>query len=891
MSGYGQSHSYGAADYNGRDPYEAYADTYAVGAAGSDSYGNDPYPADPYATPAPRSSASGRAAAGRARVSAVAAPVSPHPGGATDAATSGPRYDWSQGANQRSAAGRASVPVSPAGGSATGRASVRPGGSGPGRPGGGPGGTGPDGRPKRKKKRHWLRNSLLCVLAVMVITIGGTMVALSYYVDSVVPPEQTDLPEGSTVYYADGKEMAVLQDVNREIIDTTVPELENARKAVVAAEDKDFFNHSGVDFVGIIRAAWNNFTGGERQGASTIDQQYAGAVAGTRDDDSYSRKLREAAMAYKMNQELDKLEILDYYLNTIYFGRGAHGIQAAAEAYFGKDAAELTLAEAAVLAGCIRLPDDGSGLCPYDPLHTPDDPSAAQARFDYVLGQLVDMGELDPAERDAMELPEVIEPRDPDEPFKGPQGNIVRQVERELQEMGITDIRTGGYRITTTIDRDMQQAARDAARRKNKGDHWQNIPENVEAALVAVDPATGAVLAYYGGEDGTGFDLAAPTYNEATGQWEGGREPGSTMKIYTLVAALRSGVSLQSHWKTTPYTPSWRSSPIRNAGRGAASDCGPDGEAPDFCTLRWSTVQSFNVPFMHFSEALGPEGPARVLQAAMDAGIRTIVDSDGVLHDLTEIESASELAPSHFFHELAIGQYGISVLDHASGVATIAADGVYHKPHFVAKVEQKIDGEWVQTHGDQVKGEQRIEPEYARAITGVLSQVPTSGMMGQNFLANSRPSAAKTGTWEHAGAEGGNKDAWVVGYTPQIATAVWVGDRDGKPIVDNFGNPIGSSGLPAVIWKRFMDDAHAAKEYPIEQFPPAGQPGDPNSPLANGVRPEPDEDDRRCLGGRLNPFCRDDDDGDNDDGGNGGGGNNGGGLLPTPPDVDLDPGG
>src|SRR5690606_25227382 len=243
MSGYGQSH-YGGADYDGRDPYESYADTYAVGAAGSDSYGNDPYPADPYgSSSAPRPAASGRAVAGRApagraRVSAVAAPPpDSYSGEAAAPADSAHRYDWSRAGSQRPAAGRASVPVSPAGGSATGRATVRPGGSGPDGPkgpGGGPGGTGPAGRPKRKKKRHWLRNSLLCVLAVMVITVGGTMVALSYYVDSVVPPEQTDLPEGSTVYYSDGKEMAVLQEVNREIIDTKVPELENARLAVVA---------------------------------------------------------------------------------------------------------------------------------------------------------------------------------------------------------------------------------------------------------------------------------------------------------------------------------------------------------------------------------------------------------------------------------------------------------------------------------------------------------------------------------------------------------------------------------------------------------------------------------------------------------------------------------
>ena len=354
--------------------------------------------------------------------------------------------------------------------------------------------------------------------------------------------------------------------------------------------------------------------------------------------------------------------------------------------------------------------------------------------------------------------------------------------------MGITDISTGGYRITTTIDGTCRGGpGRGPAQEQGRP------PEGIEergAALVAIDPATGAVLAYCGGDDGVGLTSpAAPATRrsivEAVGACSQRRcTPGRG------AAGRVDAEPLENH----PYTPPWRDTPIRNAGRGPASNCGPDGEAPDYCTLRWSTVQSYNVPFIHFSEALGPEGPAMVLQAAMDAGIRSIIDSDGVLHDLTEIEDASELAPSHFFHELAIGQYGITVLDHASGIATLAADGVYHEPHFVAKVEQKVNGEWVQTHGDQVKGEQRIEPTYAQAITGVLSEVPTSGMMGQNYLADGRPAAAKTGTWEHTGPEGGNKDAWVVGYTRQIATAVWVGARDGSPIKDQWGGATAAPG-------------------------------------------------------------------------------------------------
>jgi hypothetical protein len=318
MSSYG--HHPQSDGYDGYDSYGQYEDTYAA-----DSYGADPYPEDTYSRdPRPRGTARATAAVAAAAPTGRAR-VAPPP-----AAAPRPRYDWSRSAGS---AGVAAVPVSP-GGPATGRATVRP--AGPVGPIG-PAGTGPggEGRPARKKKRHWFRNTVLIMLAVSVITAGGGMVALSYYVDSVPPPAEQDLPEGSTIFFNDGSEMATLQEVNRTIIDTTIPELANVREAVVAAEDKKFYEHSGVDFVGIVRAAFNNTTGSaDRSGASTIDMQYTRAATGF-NQNSYQRKVQEAAMAYKLNQEHTKAEILDFYLNTIYFGRGAYGIQAAAEAYFG----------------------------------------------------------------------------------------------------------------------------------------------------------------------------------------------------------------------------------------------------------------------------------------------------------------------------------------------------------------------------------------------------------------------------------------------------------------------------------------------------------------------------------------------------------------------------
>jgi membrane peptidoglycan carboxypeptidase len=874
MHTYGHPQSSGDANgagYDGYDSYGSYQDAYAA-----DPYRADQYQAEPH-PPAARARASVGSAAGSAPVgrASVAAPEAPSH-----------RYDWGRGG----AAGRAPVPISP-GGPATGRASVRPGGpGGPAPQGGGSGSRRPPGR----KQRHWVRNSLLSALAALVIAAGGGMVALSYYVESVPAPEDVDMAEASTILYSDGeREMATLREVNRQIIDTSIPELENVRNAVIAAEDQDFYDHSGVDFDGIIRAAWNNFTGGARQGASTIDQQYARAAADLTED-SYTRKLREAAMAYKLNQDHSKQQILDFYLNQVYFGRGAYGIQAAAVAYFGKDAVELTVDEAAVLAGTIRIPDDGSGLSPYDPRHNPDDPSTAVARWSYVLGQMIEMGTLDQAARAEMvELPETVDPEDAKEWHNGPQGNIVRQVQFELQDMGITDASTGGYRVTTTIDRDLQKAAVDAARRKNDASYWDGMPKNVNAAIVAVNPADGGVLAYYGGEDGTGIDMAGPYPHEDTGELTGGWPPGSSAKIYTLIAELREGISFDSHWKTSEYKPDWADITVRNAGRDAR-DQGCEGRAPDYCTLRWSTQYSFNVPFAHFSEAVPDnQGPTRILQAAMDAGVTMIKDDDGEVHDLTAL-GASDVAPEYVYHPIAYGQYAITVLDHANGVATLAARGVYNEAHFVRSVEQKVDGEWVPVDGERINGEQRVQQEHADAITGVLAAVP--GLNGV-ALEGGRPAAAKTGTWEHVDQNDfvdGNADAWVVGYTPQIAAAVWVGDPKRGKIVDQFGQSIGSSGLPAFIWKNFMDSGHAAKEYPPEAFPPpqVPGPGNPQHPYANGEQPRGrDGGDPRCL----LPFvdCDDDDNGGrgNGDGGNGGeyGGTGGGlGLVPLPPVLPPD---
>jgi Membrane carboxypeptidase (penicillin-binding protein) len=296
-----------------------------------------------------------------------------------------------------------------------------------------------------------------------------------------------------------------------------------------------------------------------------------------------------------------------------------------------------------------------------------------------------------------------------------------------------------------------------------------------------------------------------------------------------------------------------------------ATSC--EGVAPDYCTLRWATQVSYNVPFFHYVERsgqMGGTGAAGVVKAARDAGITMMTDTEhGNPHDLTNITDGTELARDPFDNHVAFGQYPVTVLDHANGVATLAAGGLYHKAHFVERVEQRdpATDEWQVIRSAKIEGEQRVEKPIADAITGVLATIP--GLNGKS-LANNRPAAAKTGTWEHP--NGGNRDAWVVGYTPQIAVAVWVGDPKNERIRYTWGEDISSGNLPSFIWKDFMDKAHDVKEWEILQFPPAPEIGNVQHQYANGVMPQPPEPDEEeeCrnpfgCGGRNNDRDRGDD--------------------------------
>ncbi|HEX5543736.1 MAG TPA: transglycosylase domain-containing protein, partial [Micromonospora sp.] len=414
----------------------------------------------------------GRAQVGRAQVGRAGIPRPDGPG-------SPGGYDRPAG---RASVGRAAVGSASVGGAGAvsgratvARAAVRPGsggGSGPG----GPSGPGrrasrskDDPEARRRAKRRKRINWLIASFAVFIMLSGAGVVGGTYYATTVPLPKDLPLPLASTVYYANGKtQLAKLGEFNRSFVKIDqIPE--HVQHAVAAAEDRNFYEHSGVDYVGIARAAWNNLTGGSKQGASTITQQYAKNAMDLQG--GYARKVKEAILASKLNDEYSKPEIMERYLNTIYFGRGAYGIEAAAQTYFKKSVDKLDEAEGAVLAAIIKQPVATAAHKGYDPGVNPE---VAKDRWNYVLGGMVEEGWLTKEKRDELAYPEkTLQPLPKDgHCYVGcgvatPAGNVVNYIKAEFVEMKLCEdvdscgeeIKKKGYRITTTLDHRLQKAA------------------------------------------------------------------------------------------------------------------------------------------------------------------------------------------------------------------------------------------------------------------------------------------------------------------------------------------------------------------------------------------------------------------------------------------------
>ncbi|MGR6322828.1 transglycosylase domain-containing protein [Micromonospora soli] len=853
--------------------------------------------------PAPHGAA-GSASVGRAGPGRASVPVSPAPGGASGRAgagrasvpvsPAGPAGRASVGAASVGTAGRASVGSAAVGGRATVARAGVPGmaGGGPGGPGGpsGPGRGGRGGRgddpnaAARAKKRRRI-NILIAGFAVFIMLAGIGVVGFTWYSTNVILPEDTIPPLSTTIYDNTGKvAIAKIGDQNRQLVTINqIPEW--VQHAVAAAEDRNFYRHSGVDYKGIVRAAWNNFTGGDKQGASTITQQYARNAFDNLNQDTYGRKVKEAILASKLNDKYDKPTIMQHYLNVVYFGRGAYGIQAAAQTYFNKDVSKLTVAEAAVLAAVIKQPEPSATHRGYDPAINPE---AALDRWNYVINGMIAEKWLDapnmpthPTEYPTKTLKKPTKNNGADFGVNTPYGNVINYVSQEMREMNLCTsdeaaatpekplcsqaLSRGGYRVTTTIDTKTQEAALDAAQRARKGSELYKQPGNLMAAVVSIDPRNGEVRAYYGGDNGTGTDFAGK--NVDGGVVSGGHSPGSSFKIYTLAAALENDISIKSRWKGKSFKPEGFDNPISNAGHDAS--CG------DSCTLEQSTLKSLNVPFYYITEQIGPD---KVLDMAKKAGVTMMWGDNPVKeYDLTKADP-KKLAPAPFYHVLGYGQYPITVLDHANGVATFANRGVYNKAHFVKKVQKQDPktGKWVTVGGATLKPQQRIRKDVVADVTSVLEKYPAAV---NRRLDDGRKAAEKTGTWELGDPKQplANGDAWMIGYTPQLATAVWVGNKDNrKAIKDKNGNNISGASMPGAIFQRFMNEALKGQEK--MDFPDAAHVGKDDTGNGEMPQPEPTFPPQQPGCDPLGLFCP-------------GGGNNGGNTGPGTPTDPRGPGG
>ncbi|WP_133251907.1 transglycosylase domain-containing protein [Actinomycetospora cinnamomea] len=601
---------------------------------------------------------------------------------------------------------------------------------------------------RRARRSAYAGAAAMAAAPVLALVVGWLFIPVPTTDDAV----ESQL---NTVSFSDGTVLARIapgEQGNRQKVELAqVPP--SVRFAVLSAEDRSFYSNAGFDVTGFGRAVWKNLTGGTG-GGSTITQQYVkNAMVG--DEYSLVRKYKELIISLKISQERSKDEILADYLNSIYFGRGTYGIQAASQAYFGRPVETLSPSEGALLAGVIQAPSR------WDPAENPDD---ALRRWNYVMDGMVAQGWLPASERAAATFPATVPPRRvaggvPDDD----RGHIYSAVRDELRALGIDEdaLVTEGLQIQTTIRPEAQREAVEAVRSKMRGQ-----PGNLRTATVSIDPETGGILAYYGGDNGAGLDYARVE-----------KQAGSTFKPFVLLAALQQdppiGISTEFDGRAVP------GETVRNV---EGADC-------TNCSLKRAMTLSNNVVFTALGNRVGPQA---VAAAARQAGITQPMEDPN--------------------SGIALGNQETTPVDLASAYATFSNEGMYFRPHLVQRVTT-ASGE-VLYDQSTMQGEQRIDPRVARNVTEAMRDVPEYDGVS---LEGGRQSAGKTGTVQ-SHVESQNNDAWFAGYTPAASTVVWVGTDDNTPIRSADGRPVYGHGLPSEIWKTFMDDA--LEDAPRETFGP-----------------------------------------------------------------------
>lgn len=619
---------------------------------------------------------------------------------------------------------------------------------------------------RRIQKNFRTKHPIIFWALIVIFTpiiLGILTVAWMYVTTDIPQPDKIAMADKTKVYYADGKtEIGSFAEQNREIINCSVlkPYVGNA---IIASENRSFYKDSGIDLKGIGRAIIHNVTSKGRWGGSTITQQYAERYY-LGETKTYLGKLHEAILALKIAQTQDKSTVLCNYMNTIYLGRGAYGIQAAAKAYFGVEAKDLTLSQAAMLAGIIPAPSS------WDPAIMPKE---ANMRFKRVLKIMLKDKYITSEEYKNAKMPQTIN-QTKQNMYAGPQGYLLQMVRSELTSSGAftkEDLDTGGYRIITTIDKAKQDLMFNVA--SPTAGARGITPQGVQTGAMSVNPKDGSIISVYAGDD----YLSKPLNNATQALYE----PGSTMKPFALIGAIQAGTNLNT---------------LFNGNTGLKFK-GIEKPVNNFANTNWgminlykATANSVNTPFMALQEKLGQKG---VANTAVMAGL-----------------NAQRVNGKNPF--TVLGNDPVHISEIARAYSTIANQGRRPDLHIVSSVKNPDGKEFYRapTVGKQVFAAADMALAI-KAMQGVVQYGTSPEVRGVG-----KPIAGKSGTANDASA------CSFVGFTPSVLTvfAIWNPDAQGNPLpVPTFRGYPGGIGYSAHLFTRYMRAALAGTA--AEKFPEA----------------------------------------------------------------------
>ncbi len=630
-------------------------------------------------------------------------------------------------------------------------------------------------RAMKRRRGTKVSNKKSIVLGVLTVFVGLVVVGC-IGVFSLCSSWLTDLPDyanadaynsskPTTVYAADGTTvLAEFQLENREPV--TLEQISPyVLEGTVATEDERFYSHNGVDMFGIARALVNNMLGGELEGASTITQQFVRntILSEEMNDISLKRKVREAYISLKLEEQYDKDEILLMYLNTINYGSGAYGIQAAAQRYFSLNANELNVVQAATLVGIPQSPTYNNPI---------DNPENCLKRRNVVLERMLRNGFIDQATYDqAVATPLELNPTTFSQTGILAYPYFTSYVRDQLTDpngkyaYSTAEIFKGGLTVYTTLDPFIQDAAQDAADEKQA-----QTGEPFEVSLVAIDPDNGFIRAMVGGKD-----FNETQVNMATGSGGSGRQAGSSFKTFTLAAAIEEGIDPETMIDAGSRAefPGWS---VHNIGY---VDYGTRSITSAFAV-------SSNTAFARLCLALGP---SKVAEMAHKLGITSTLENVG---------------------SLTLGTSLVTPLEMADAYATLANGGTHYDPECITRIVDRTGK--VIVDNEHPEGERVISEEVAHATVEVMKGVVTSGTGRAARLSSGQVAAGKTGTADLY------KDNWFCGITPQLSVAIWLGDRSDITVAKSIPGGI----TAASVFARFLDTVLEGQ--PHEEFPTAGKP-------------------------------------------------------------------